>query len=92
MTEISHNQTQHENNRINVEMMKWIMSEKKTALPFRRNQDWKKNSQDRNRKNKRFINNYPITESNDLINAKAKLFCGKIGFLPKNTNKDSKPE
>ena len=38
--------------RINLNLLKKIMTEKKTTLAFRRNQDWKRG---RNRKGKRII-------------------------------------
>ena len=71
-----------------------IMSEKKSTLPWLRNQDWKtvkvetkKKKNQKKKKNELFthISTDSITELNELIYAEAKVVCGKIGVPQKNT-------
>ena len=73
--------------------MKRIMSEKKTALPSLRNQDWKTVKAETEKINDILsnISTNDITELNDLIYAGAKLVCENVGFLLKNTKRKSKP-
>ena len=74
-----------------VEIMKRIISEKKTNLPSIRIQDWRTFKSESGND---LLTNIPtnnITELNDLINTGAKLVCEKIGVLLKTTDKISKP-
>ena len=64
--------------KINIELIKKIMTEKKTTLPSIRNQDWKK-CQGRNQKGKQIINKYPNrqhywTEQANLCRGKTSLW------------------
>ena len=64
---------------MNGEIMKRILSEKKTTLPSLRNQDWrtvKSETEKVNDSRTKIPTN--ITELNDLIDAEAKLVCEKI--------------
>ena len=69
------------------------MTEKKSSLPSLRNQDWKKVKVETVKVNK-LLRNIPkgnFIELNELINARAKLVCDKIGVLLRNSNRNTKP-
>ena len=80
-------------NRINVELIKKIITEKKTKLLSLRNQDWKKMKTDIEKVNKllRHILTCNTSERYKLIYARTKLVCDKIGIPPENSNKSTKP-
>ena len=78
---------------MNVDIIKRIMSEKKTTLPSLRNQDWRKFKSETEKVNDLLTNvlTNDITELNDLINAEAKIDCKNIGVSMKTTDRKSKP-
>ena len=101
------NQTLHNNDRytantltktltqeeqMNVDMIKRIVSEKKTTLPSLRNQDWRKVKSETEKVNllTNILTN-DVTGLNDLIYAGAKLVCEKISVPLKTTDRKSKP-
>ena len=65
--------------KINVELIKKIMTEKKTMVPTRRNKDWERVEVKNEKLNKLFTNisTGNITELNELVHAE--LVCDKIG-------------
>ena len=67
------------------------MSEKKTTLPCLKNQDWR-TVKSKTEKVNHLLTNIPtnITELNDLIYARAKLVCEKIGVPLKTNDRKSK--
>ena len=68
------------------------MSEMKTRLPSLRNQDWKTVKVETEKVYELSTHiSTNITELNELIYARAKLVCDKIGVTFKNTNRNSKP-
>ena len=70
-----------------------MMSEKKNHMAISE-ESRVENSQCRNRKDKQMINTNStnnITELNELIYARGKLFCGEVTVLLMNTSKHSKP-
>ena len=80
--------------RINVKLIKKIMTEKKTAFPSLRKKDKKKVQLEIEKVNE-LLPNIPtskIIELNELIYARAKLFCNKIGVPRGNPNENTKPE
>ena len=78
--------------KMNIEILKRIMSEKKTTLPSLRNQDGKTARVETYKINELLthISTYNITELNELIYAEAKLVWNRIGVSLKNTNRNSK--
>ena len=77
---------------MNLDVMKRIMSEKKTKLPSLRNQDLR-TVKSKTEKINELLTNTPtndITGLNDLIYAGAKLVCEKNGFPLK--TRDRKPK
>ena len=79
--------------KINVELIKKILTEKKTTLLSFRNQDRKKVKVETEKVNKLLLN-IPmgkITEVNILINSRAKLFRDKISVPLRNQNRNTKP-
>ena len=78
--------------RINLELIKKIMSEKRITLPSLRDQDWKKENVETEKVNKLLLNvpTGNITEQNKLIYAGAKLVCDKIGFPQGNSSTNTK--
>ena len=86
-------QTLTQEEKINVEIMKKIIPEKKTTLPSLRNQDERTVKFETVKVND-LLTNIPennITELNDLIYAGAKLVCEKIGVPLKTTDGKFKP-
>ena len=79
--------------KVNRENVKRIMSSEKTILPALRNIEWKTLKIETNRLNHilPYIPTNNITELNELIYAVAKLVCANIGFPSKSTKKLSKP-
>ena len=73
--------------KIKVDLIKKIMTEKKTALPSLRSQDRKKVKVEIEKINKLFtiIQTNNITELNELIYAGTKLVCDKIGVPLRNS-------
>ena len=75
--------------KINIEFVKKIMTEKKTTLPSLRNQDWKKIKIEIEKVNKS-LPNIPtsnITELNELIYTSKKLVYNEIGAPPESEQK-----
>ena len=86
-------QTLTQEEKINVEVMKRIMSEKKTTLSSLRSKDWGTVKSETEKVND-LLKNIPtknITELNDLIYSGAKLVFEKIEVPLETTNKKSKP-
>ena len=78
---------------MNVDIIKRIMSEKKTALASLKNQEWW-SVKSETEKVDDLLTNIPtndITELNDLIYAGTKLICEKIGVPLKTADRKSKP-
>ena len=70
--------------KMNVDIIKRIMSEKKTTLASLRHQDWRTVKSETDKMND-LLTNIPtndITESDDLIYVEAKLVCEKNQGLP----------
>ena len=69
------------------------MNSEKTTLPSLRNIEWRTLKTETNRINQMlpYISTNNISELNDLIYARAKLVCEKIGVPSKSTKKQSKP-
>ena len=80
--------------KINVDIIKKIMFEKKTSLPSFMSQNWRtvRSEAEKVKDLLKNISTNDITELNDLIYTGAKLVCEKIGFPLKTTNRKSKPE
>ena len=78
--------------KINLQLRKKIMTEKKTSLLPLRNQDWK-NQGKTEKGNKLFpnISTDCITELNEQIYAGAKLVNDKISVPLGNSNRNTKP-
>ena len=79
--------------RINLELTKKFITEKKTTIPPLRNLDRKKVKVETEKVNK-LLPNIPtsnVTELNKLIYAGVKLVCDKIGIPQRNPNKNIKP-
>ena len=75
--------------KINVELIKKVITEKKTILPFVRNQNWKKHKRETEKVNKP-LPNIPtdnITKLNNLIYAGAKLARDKTVGTRRKSNK-----
>ena len=90
---IANTQTQMliQEEKINVDIIKRIMSVKKTTLASLRNQDWG-TVKSKTVKVNDLLKNFPtneITGLNDLIYAAAKLVSGKIGVSLKTTDRNS---
>ena len=69
--------------KMNVDLMKKIMTENKTTLPSPKTQDWEK-IQAKKQKVNELLTNIPtgnITELNELIYINAELFCDEIDVL-----------
>ena len=74
---------------MNIEVIKRIMSEKKITLPSLRNQNWKTVNIETEKINElTHMSTNNITELNELIYARAKLFCENIGVSLKNSNRN----
>ena len=76
---------------MNVDIMKRIMSEKKTTLPSLRNQDWRKFISETEKVNG-LLTHIPtndITDLKNLIYTKEKLFCEKKNGAPKKPQTES---
>ena len=86
-------ETQSLEQKVNLENVKRIMSSEKTILPSLRNIEWKTLKIEPNKINHilPYIPMNNITELNELIYARAKLVCEKIGIPSKSTKKQSKP-
>ena len=80
-------------NKINVELIKKIMNEKKTTLRSLRNQEWKNGKVENENVNKLLTNIQTgnITERNEPISAVAKLNSYKIVVNLRNANRNTKP-
>ena len=81
---------------MNIDIIKRIMTEKKTTLPSLRNQCWKtvKAETEKNKNKNELLTNIStnnITELNKLIYTGAKLVWNKVDVPLKNTNWNSKP-
>ena len=78
--------------KINVELVKKIMTENKITLLSLRNQDYKKVKVENEKVNKSLLNipTDNITELNELIYAGAKLACNKIGVPQMNSKQKYK--
>ena len=77
---------------MNEEIIKGILSEKKTTLPSLRNHDWKTVLAETENINKLLIHisMKEITELNELIYLGVKLIWDKISVPLKKTNRNSK--
>ena len=78
--------------KINGELIKKIMTEKKITLLSFGNQDWKKVEIETEKVNK-LLPNIPtgnITELKVLVYARAKLVCDKIGIPQRNPDRNIK--
>ena len=86
-------ETLSQEQKINLENVKRIMSSEKTILPSLGNIEWKTLKIEVNKINHilPYIPTNNITEINELIYAGAKLVCEKIGIPSKSTKKKSKP-
>ena len=75
---------------MNTDILKRIMSEKKTSLPSLRNQDWKTVKAETAKINElsTHILMKNITKLNEVIYAGAKLIYEKIGVSLKNTSRN----
>ena len=76
----------------NVEILKRIVSEKKTILPTLRNHNWKtvKAKTEKLSESLTQMSTSNIKEFNEVIYAGARLFRAEIGFSLQNTNRNSK--
>ena len=86
-------QTLTQEGKINVEILKRIRSEKKTALNSLWNQNWKTIEVETEKIND-LLTNIPmknIADLNNLIYARAKLSCEKVGLALKKKNKMATP-
>ena len=81
--------------KMNIEILKRVMSEKKITLPLLNKQDWKiVKTKYSNRKINKLLTHMStnkITELNKLIYTGAKFVCDKITVSVKNTKRNSKP-
>ena len=86
-------ETLSQEQKINLENVKRIMSSEKTTLTSLRNIEWKTLKIETNKINHILpdILTNNITELNELIYAGAKLVCEKVGIPSKSTKKLSKP-
>ena len=86
-------ETLSQEQKINLENVKRIISSEKTILPSLRNIKWKTLKTETEKINHilPYIPTNNITELNELIYAGAKLVCEKIGIPSKSTKKQSKP-
>ena len=90
------NHTEHiliqEEQKMNMEIIKRIMSEKKVIIPFPRNQRWKTVKAEKKKEQiiKKYLNQQHH-RLNEQIYAWAKLVWDKIGVLLENANRNSKP-
>ena len=86
-------ETLSQEQKVNLENVKRIMSGEKTILLSLRNIEWKTLKTDTNKINHilPYIPTINITELNELIYAGAKLVCEKIGIPSKSTKKQAKP-
>ena len=76
------------------DIMKRIMSEKKTTLPSLRNQNWKTVKAE-TKKKKWLINKYPNEQHHRIKRSnlcRREIILWKIGVSPKNTNSNSNPD
>ena len=86
-------QTLTQEEKMNIEIIKEIISEKKDYITITKKLRLK-NSQGKNKKINELLTHFlmnSITELDELICARAKLVCDKSGVLLKNTNRNSKP-
>ena len=90
----NHEETLSQEEKINLENVKRIMSSKKTTQPSLRNIEWKTLKIEMNKINHilPYMPTNNITELNELIYTAAKLVCEKIRIPSKSTTKQSKPE
>ena len=86
-------ETLSQEQKVNLENVKRMMSSEKTILPSLRNIEWKTLKIERNKINHILpcIPTNNITELNELIYAGGKLVCENIGIPSKSTKKQSKP-
>ena len=86
-------ETLSQEQKVNLENVKRIMSSEKTILLSLRNIEWKTLKIETEKINHilPYIPTNNITELNELIYAGAKLVCEKIGIPSKSTKKQSKP-
>ena len=86
-------ETVSQEQKANLENVKRIMNIEKTILPSLRNIKWKTLKIEMNKINHilPYIPTNNITALNELIYARAKLVCEKIGIPSKSTKKKSKP-
>ena len=92
---LSNNQeeTLSQEQKVNLEIVKRIMSSEKTILPSLRNIEWKTLKIETNKINHilPYIPMNNITALNELIYAGAKLVCENIGIPSKSTKEQQKP-
>ena len=81
------------NTRTKKKKFKRFMNGKKTTLPSQRNIEWRTVKTETKKINQvlTYISTNNITELNELMYARAKLVCEKIGVPFKTTKKKSKP-
>ena len=86
-------QTQLQEQKLNLENLKRIMNSEKITLPSLRNIEMGIVRAETNKVNQvlTYISTNNITELNELINARAKLLCEKIGISSKRKKEKSKP-
>ena len=86
-------ETLSQEQKMNLENVKGIMSSEKTILPSLRNIEWKTLKTETNKINHilPYIPTNNITELNELIYAGAKLVCENIGIPSKSTKKQQEP-
>ena len=86
-------ETQSQEQKVNLENVPRIMNSEKTSLPSLRNIEWKTLKIETNKINHilTYIPTNNITELNELIYAGAKLVCENIGIPSKSTKKQQIP-
>ena len=86
-------ETLSQEQKVNLENLKRIMTREKTTLPSLRNIEWKTVKTETNKINQvlPYISTNNITELDELISAGMKLLCEKTGILSKSTTKKLKP-